>query len=75
LEFEEELIKVHPLKHGPITEPDIQSIVKKNAVLARATEQLEKFRHTATSNRLTCLCETRANYRLAHDIPFGGFKK
>jgi hypothetical protein len=33
-----------------------------------------KYYHTATSNRLTCMCETCTEYRQRHDIPLGGFK-
>jgi hypothetical protein len=31
--------------------------------------------HTAKSNRLTCMCPTCVEYRRAHSIPLGGFKK
>ena len=30
-------------------------------------------RHTAESNRLTCLCATCVDYRHKNDIPLGGF--
>jgi hypothetical protein len=32
-------------------------------------------RHTASSNRLTCMCATCSAYRKAHDIPLGGAPK
>jgi hypothetical protein len=31
--------------------------------------------HTASSNRLTCMCATCSAYRKAHDIPLGGIPK
>jgi hypothetical protein len=31
--------------------------------------------HTASSNRLTCMCATCSAYRKAHDIPLGGAKR
>jgi hypothetical protein len=33
-----------------------------------------KYYHTATSNRLTCMCETCVDYRTRNDIPLGGFR-
>jgi hypothetical protein len=37
-------------------------------------ESNQKYYHTATSNRLTCLCESCSAYRANNDIPLGGFK-
>jgi hypothetical protein len=35
----------------------------------------ESYYHSATSNRLTCLCVTCTEYRRIHDIPLGGLKR
>jgi hypothetical protein len=35
----------------------------------------ESYYHSATSNRLTCLCVTCTEFRKVHDIPLGGLKR
>lgn len=32
------------------------------------------YYHTASSNRLTCMCPSCFDYRTRNDIPIGGFK-
>ena len=66
LEFSAEDCESTPLKLTVIhessrTAPELQA-------------EIEKYYHTASSNRLTCMCESCVDYRTRNDIPFGGKK-
>ena len=64
------------MKCSEVSASDLEMTTPKRIMEATAVNPSNaKYYHTASSNRLTCMCETCYSYREKHDIPLGGFKK